>query len=915
MPKRKAGINEAENEYKIATPSSAVRRTKKQRLAEARERSRLWAEEQKEKAKKPPLTPGKLKSSSKKPTTATPKATIKTKPSSTTKKTTPRRGSTSRAASSPKRTPVANTARINSDLKPPPPPTTAIKKTPNKAELRAQARARAQAWRITSETKKKENTTSVIAPAAAPANSNEVRKEGYHSSDDDESSAPQARVKAHKTWNDIRKQNATRINNASAYKRKQKQQDEYHTTEDEDDDIDNKVKIKNKKNNKQEDYHTTEDEEDDIDNKVKNNRKKNNNEREEYRTEDEGDDDNRNNNEVSSADPTEITIDSSMGIRPFASAPVAAKPSYNNYGNISGKQQYSSYAGQANNIQKHAMVKQPTPYNAKIPKKSATKTHFDKMKQRLNNPIPTYISTNSTAEQNKSQPNPYEDQMKNKKYHFNVPKLPASIPNDDFDRSNRYNINKTDNHETWRMSSMTSNTFDTMKSAKKQHRESILDYNDTSERETEHDRDDSPNKHEGASFGTAEELNSTWDVLDEVQVKGKRSYSRIIISILLASAAAITAGMAYRFVDFGALKDKWDETNSKLPVSTGELFPQTLVNVFQNDQSVTSTTAAHPCFVYNYKLLETEMHSDSPRNKCDQTLERIPCPEGGRCAEGILHSCHEKNKIVSSDGSLCIWNEDTNKSFAHIEAMLTNWTINNYCELKGAKHAYKSPNSKSPVFPFSVIANNTMIKKEMLLNSSDFIFSEIKDEVMIGFSDNYTNNKLVLPRTCWISLATVQLFQALGSVVLHGGFKVASWMFQFVIAYPIISTLASLIYLIVISIFRRREKMQKLADDVVEVRNLAYKEMMQNSSEHVVLHLRDGIAMDMHPKSRQGRAYIITKVWPRVVVDIRQDNRVRKTNRRFGMKPRDIWQWVAAPSPHSGEVNESIRKKKLITTK
>jgi len=739
--------------------------------------------------------------------------------STTTPKVKARKPNTVRTAS-PKRS--ANTPTTRRVEK----PSTEVKrpaaagKTPSKAARRAQARAKAQAWGVTEKVKKK----NVIV---APANNN--NKEEYHTTDDE-------------------------VDN--------NKQKEYHTTDDEDD------------SNKQKEYHTT--------------------------------DDDNNDDDDDSVNRTEITIDSSTGVRPpVASVAAAAKPAkpYKN------KPQYNLHVDQANKIKRHATPKSPkiSPIprydKAKKPKisvpiprydkprKMAKKpalqvsnagTNVDNMKQGVNDPIPSYISTDSNVATKayNPQPNPYDKPLK-------PSKISVPIPHDEFDVI-RVGLEKYPSQ----VSSVT-NAFDRMHDTKQQ--QSILD-DDSKERPRGHDQSfHSPiSNHTPTVYDTPKEENATWDELDEYPAKRGRSYLRIL-SILLVGAAIAGHVIAYRTGHLDGLTDMLKKIRLKLPGSAAELFPENIVKAFLNNNSAIST--AHQCFVDNYKLLEGEIDQDSPQ-ECDKTLELIPCPEGSRCAEGILHSCHDKNKILSSDGSECIWSEETNKSFAHIEATLTNWTIKNYCEFKGAKFAYRS-HSKAPVYPFSRIANNTIIKKDMFLDSNDFVFSEINNEVMIGLSDSYVDNKLILPRTCWIGLATVQLFQVLGSVTLHASLSVASWIFLFVRAYPIISLVALVISLTVTSVYRRREKQRKLANDVVEVRGLAYEHMMENTAEHVVLHLRDGIAIDMYPKSRQGRAYIITKVWPRVVADIRQDNRVQKTSRRLGMKPRDIWQWVAtSPRMH-----------------
>ena len=121
-------------------------------------------------------------------------------------------------------------------------------------------------------------------------------------------------------------------------------------------------------------------------------------------------------------------------------------------------------------------------------------------------------------------------------------------------------------------------------------------------------------------------------------------------------------------------------------------------------------------------------------------------------------------------------------------------------------------------------------------------------------------------------------------------------MWSFSMAYPWVS-LVCLIVLLALRRYRQRKaEYQVLLADVANVRHLAYQKLMADSLEHVVLHLRDEVALDLYPTSKSERSYLILKVWPRVVADVRLDNRVHKTNQLLQGKPRDVWQWVATPN-------------------
>lgn len=228
-----------------------------------------------------------------------------------------------------------------------------------------------------------------------------------------------------------------------------------------------------------------------------------------------------------------------------------------------------------------------------------------------------------------------------------------------------------------------------------------------------------------------------------------------------------------------------------------------------------------------------------------------------------------------------------------LKPFLTNWTTQNYCKLSGAKFAQKS-HSKAAVFPLAKVQEEVEVIQEMISESKDFNFEEKNDELVIGFSDSYVDNKFVLPSSCWITLAILETINFFAGSTLRAVVNVISWAFEFAYAYPIIALSLVLFIMTALYIQRRRKEQKELAENVVLVRDMAFQHLSANTSAHVVLHLRDAIAMEMHPMSRRGRSYIILKVWPRVVADIRHDNRVLKTNRQLEGKPRDVWQWVAS---------------------
>mmetsp|Transcript_30175 Transcript_30175/g.69179 ORF Transcript_30175/g.69179 Transcript_30175/m.69179 type:complete len:85 (+) Transcript_30175:419-673(+) len=59
-------------------------------------------------------------------------------------------------------------------------------------------------------------------------------------------------------------------------------------------------------------------------------------------------------------------------------------------------------------------------------------------------------------------------------------------------------------------------------------------------------------------------------------------------------------------------------------------------------------------------------------------------------------------------------------------------------------------------------------------------------------------------------------------------------------------------------------------------------------------HLRDTVALEMCPTDLKTRRRVTADVWPRVVVEVRADSRVRQVMRQdSGGAVEEYWEWLA----------------------
>jgi len=320
----------------------------------------------------------------------------------------------------------------------------------------------------------------------------------------------------------------------------------------------------------------------------------------------------------------------------------------------------------------------------------------------------------------------------------------------------------------------------------------------------------------------------------------------------------------------------------------------------------TTTTDVAPCFLNSHlHMLTSSQSEDGEEIEGEEAVEAVACPEGdgvacpvgGVCEGGKLIACSSSNFEVSEDGTRCLPTKSTNDTIGVIRGILEEWTIEDQCG--------SAPSETLPVFPYAdlqtakpgVLGEWTL---ERGLLDEDFVIEYFDDGAFVGLPENHG---VQYPVGCRLSNALKQLMAFAGTGIISMIIAIAKFSLVGLQAYP----LGSLIGLIaVLFVYRRQEQHRKrksVMRAVAEARQFSYERLMEDPSQsHVVLHIRDEIAMTMHPNSRKSRNELNYQIWPHVVTDIKCDNRVRKTIKILEGKQREVWQWIAAPSANKGKV-------------
>ncbi len=329
-----------------------------------------------------------------------------------------------------------------------------------------------------------------------------------------------------------------------------------------------------------------------------------------------------------------------------------------------------------------------------------------------------------------------------------------------------------------------------------------------------------------------------------------------------------------------------------------------------------------PCFQDSEpRYLETQEGEEVRRELIQPcaTVESIAtCPSLAFCQDGKLLHCTHKGFQVDPTATKC---ELTPAILLDTVALwmtaLEESTIADFC-IAGGSHAelplfdYQKLQLTYPITLATHPLDNAVMQTAFAVQESD-------GRLFIGLPDDHL---VTIPLRCrfahsfrkflkvsleWIGLFCWKLIAVCTKV---------AW--SMMSAYP----LMSLIGLITMAIVHEARSFQKrrihLVKDVARMRDMAFDKLQdQSDTAHALLHLRDDIVatltadQDVLQGARQQRQHWITEVWPRVVPQLQQDNRIKKTQRvEVGGKRRDYWQWVAAKSASKKRVGivEGIKK-------
>eukprot|EP00934_Nitzschia_sp_Nitz4_P003303 Nitzschia sp. Nitz4//scaffold116_size91068//82447//84525//NITZ4_004970-RA/size91068-processed-gene-0.36-mRNA-1//1//CDS//3329533614//3293//frame0 len=274
----------------------------------------------------------------------------------------------------------------------------------------------------------------------------------------------------------------------------------------------------------------------------------------------------------------------------------------------------------------------------------------------------------------------------------------------------------------------------------------------------------------------------------------------------------------------------------------------------------------------------------------------IPCPMHGYCRDGALITCpsqfYQKDEVHKDR---CEWTSATKEAVEQLESLLHRVSVGSICRGGGGILDDDLPSFEYQQLLSHPNSNDLMRLDVDILEQSFEVEADEQGRLLVGLVDG---TLLSLPLECRLRRGFQVLLQAVGGGMEAFARRCFHFSWATMRAYPLASILSLLAILTVQYMRFVQHKRSQLILDVAKMRDLVFSKLMDEpNTNHAALHIRDEIVTDVFAvQDTRTRAYWNDEVWSRVIPQIQQDHRIRKTQKvqaPQGLR-RDYWQWVAS---------------------
>ena len=317
--------------------------------------------------------------------------------------------------------------------------------------------------------------------------------------------------------------------------------------------------------------------------------------------------------------------------------------------------------------------------------------------------------------------------------------------------------------------------------------------------------------------------------------------------------------------------------------------------------------------------------SNTPADDSEQTLydeakcegKHQQCPQWGQCRGGKLIDCTDdvmtlagRNLFVPSEkGDSCVVGPQTKKLVETVKDTLVGMTADYFCGTM--VNGVLLQNETFPLFSLEEVVaklqdfqgegftSDLLIWLFPAFNSDSVRFGSLicnDNDVLdgIGLGDIVSPDSLSFPFSCKMKLYCREMFDYFLHSVLALVKYLATIALFIVWQYPMYSFSVMGFAYVARIVQRRRRHNAKVRELFGIVREAAYDRLCEcdDDTGYAALLLRDDVGHYMYPTSFVKRQFMNDYVWPRVVLEVRGDNRVRKFRKMNAGKELEHWDFA-----------------------
>ena len=337
-------------------------------------------------------------------------------------------------------------------------------------------------------------------------------------------------------------------------------------------------------------------------------------------------------------------------------------------------------------------------------------------------------------------------------------------------------------------------------------------------------------------------------------------------------------------------------------------------------KSITPEVEFVSCFM-DYPISEDALaHDDGEQTLYDEVEcegKHQQCPQWGRCHGGKLIDCTDdvmtlagRNLFVPSEkGDSCVVGPQTKKLVETVKDTLVSMTADYFCGTE--MHGVLLQNETFPLFSLETVTSKLQdfqgegFDSDLLIwlfpafNSDSVRFGSLignDNDVLdgIGLGDIVSPDSLPFTFSCKMKLYCREMFD----YFLHSALALLKYLATIALfslwQYPMYSFCVMGFAYVARIVQRRRRHNAKVRELFGIVREAAYDRLCEcdDDTGYAALLLRDDVGHYMYPTSFVKRQFMNDYVWPRVVLEIRGDNRVRKFRKMNAGKELEHWDFA-----------------------